>query len=119
MASKRPRLTTLKPRLATLKSGLRTLTTRDTLRWSGRKRQEWAAKVLHREPLCRPCDKAGRVSASVHAEHILPLEFGGTYADDNGQGICEDCHKAKSACETRMRMAGGWMAAPCTCGQHG
>lgn len=62
------------------------------------------AQVLREEPLCRPCDAQGFVTASVTADHIIPLAEGGTGERENMQGICGPCHKAKTAKEaTRAR----------------
>lgn len=57
------------------------------------------ARVLREEPLCRPCDAQGFVTASVTADHIKPLAEGGTGDRENMQGICSACHKAKTALE--------------------
>lgn len=62
-------------------------------------------QVLHEEPLCRPCHEAGRVSASVIADHITPLAEGGTGDRSNYQGICKPCHDAKTAAEARRARA--------------
>ncbi len=106
-----------KPRLKTLKSNLTTLPNRlqplsgvgrrpgsAGLRWSGRKLQEWRARILGREPLCRHCNEKGITRRAQEVDHIVPLGQGGTYDDDNACPLCTDCHKAKTA---RERQAGG------------
>jgi 5-methylcytosine-specific restriction enzyme A len=57
--------------------------------------------VLAQEPLCRPCNAAGRTSASVEVDHIVARSRGGTSARANLQGICVTCHRSKTAREAR------------------
>ncbi|WP_313434401.1 HNH endonuclease signature motif containing protein [Novosphingobium sp.] len=57
--------------------------------------------VLREEPLCRPCQDEGRVSASTIADHIQPLAEGGTGDRSNYQGICQPCHHIKTAAEAK------------------
>ncbi|NML88745.1 HNH endonuclease [Sphingobium sp. TB-6] len=66
----------------------------------GREHERMRAIVLREEPLCRPCQKQGRVTASAIADHIKPLSEGGTGDRDNYQGICKPCHDAKTAEES-------------------
>lgn len=82
-----------------------------------RRREQW----LQLHPLCAHCeqDNPPRVTAGEIVDHTRPLWAGG--ADDyetNGATLCRQHHDAKTACEAAMRAAGGWMAAPCTCGKH-
>jgi hypothetical protein len=59
------------------------------------------------------------VAAATVPDHRIPLWAGGP--DDlekNGDALCTEHHDAKTACEARMRAAGGWMSTPCICGQH-
>ncbi|MCI0438703.1 MAG: HNH endonuclease [Chloroflexi bacterium] len=55
----------------------------------------WRKAVLQRDPVCRRCG----VRPSVTADHIIPVARGGQTAMENGQGLCDDCHKAKSQAE--------------------
>jgi len=66
----------------------------------GRAGQRDRAQVLAEEPLCRPCLEAGRTSASVEVDHIVSLSQGGSATRENKQGICQPCHKAKTAAES-------------------
>lgn len=112
------RLQTLKPRLATLNTQ-RITVPMGTDRMRGRAAVERRQRWLYRNPLCVLCEKEGKVAAGVAVDHILPLWVGGV--DDletNGQSLCDPHHDAKTACEARMRAAGGWLSTPCTCGQH-
>lgn len=64
-------------------------------------------RILRRDPTCRGC----RVRPSVQADHIVPVtearRRGWTQEridhPDNGQGLCHDCHAAK----TRREQAAG------------
>jgi 5-methylcytosine-specific restriction endonuclease McrA len=42
------------------------------------------------------CLAKGRVTPATERDHIVPLSQGGTDTDDNVQGLCHECHKAKS-----------------------
>lgn len=75
-----------------------------TKRWSGRKLTEWRARKLREEPLCRHCRQAGRVTAAAELDHVIPLERGGTYDDENICPLCADCHKAKTAKDRGYRI---------------
>lgn len=110
-------LKTLKSRIAVLQPTLRGPSERLTAggrrpgsvatRWSGRKLQEWRARILANEPLCRHCKAKGLVVVAREVDHEVPLEAGGTYDDSNAQPLCVDCHKAKTAEESRLRASGG------------
>ena len=74
-------------------------------RLRGRAGQRDRAQVLAEEPLCRVCQVAGRVSAAVEVDHVVPLSRGGTEARSNKQGLCRACHRAKSAAESAAGQA--------------
>jgi len=62
----------------------------------GAQHRAWRKLVLHRHPVCVIqvlCNGA----LSIVADHIVPLNRGGTFAETNGQGACEDCHNWKRA----------------------
>jgi 5-methylcytosine-specific restriction enzyme A len=66
-----------------------------TARW-----RHLRAHVVREEPLCRLCERAGRVSATVLVDHIVPVKQGGPmWERSNLQGLCNACHEAKSASE--------------------
>lgn len=71
----------------------------------GRDHELIRAQVLREEPLCRICTAAGRVSATVIADHIVPLAEGGGTGRTNYQGLCRDCHTAKTAAEAARARA--------------
>lgn len=52
--------------------------------------------VLAEEPLCRPCQKAGKVTLARAVDHIRPKQEGGTDRRENLQPICHQCHKTKT-----------------------
>ena len=64
----------------------------------GRKLQERRARYLAANPLCKHCMAKGRVTAAQQVDHVIPLHKGGADCfDTNGQGLCVECHKAKTA----------------------
>lgn len=79
-------------------------------RITGRKLQRMRAELFEREPLCRPCRHAGRVTLATMRDHILALEEGGTDTDDNVQPICHACHAAKSDAERARGVKRAWDA---------
>lgn len=69
-------------------------------RMRGRALQRARAALFAREPLCRICRAAGRVSAAVIRDHIVPLAEGGQDADYNVQPLCQTCSDAKTQRES-------------------
>ena len=72
--------------------------------------QKLRAWILRRdEGLCQPCKREGRLTLAEEVDHIVSKaeakRRGWTKAQadahDNLQSICEDCHKAKTARESR------------------
>lgn len=113
------RLQMLKPRIQTVPGRLQMAATLSTQRLRGRAAVDRRVEFLRRNTLCVECKAAGRVAAATVPDHKVPLWAGG--ADDlaaNGNALCTQHHDAKTACEARMRAAGGWLATPCNCGQH-
>lgn len=89
-------------------------TTRDrgttTERGLGSDWQKMRRMVLNRNPLCAdPYGVhaiAGQVVIATEVDHITPRAEGGVNAWDNVQPLCVDCHRRKSADESRGRAAG-------------
>jgi 5-methylcytosine-specific restriction enzyme A len=76
-----------------------------TKRITGRRLQAMRTELFTRSPLCAECQRVGRVTRAVERDHIVPLYEGGTDTPDNTQGLCLDCHNAKSIAEsTRARL---------------
>lgn len=70
--------------------------------------KEWdrlRKQVLKEEPLCRLCQRAGKVVPSAEVDHTVPKAEGGTDARSNLQGLCKPCHKAKTAEESKRGAA--------------
>lgn len=60
------------------------------------------ADLFRRDPLCAECRRQGRVRLATQRDHIKPLAEGGADDRDNEQGLCDECHEAKSLAE-RLR----------------
>lgn len=68
------------------------------------------AALFARDPLCAECRRHGRVTLATQRDHVVPLAEGGKDDESNEQGLCNDCHEAKSLAEAlrgRRRAAGG------------
>ncbi|MFN3375229.1 MAG: HNH endonuclease [Burkholderiaceae bacterium] len=79
-----------------------------TKRMTGRKLQAARAALFAREPLCAECQRNGRVTLAAHRDHIVPLAEGGADDDSNVQGLCVDCHDAKSKAERARGVRRAW-----------
>ncbi len=99
-----PRLQTLKPRIQVMKSA-RVRIVAGNERISDRSGGAWAkirSRIMRRDRgLCQPCKVVGRVTMALQVDHIVALANGGGNDDGNLQGICHECHEAK----TRMDVA--------------
>jgi 5-methylcytosine-specific restriction endonuclease McrA len=65
----------------------------------GRMHQRWRLLILHRDPICRKCG----VESSIEADHIVPVEQGGEWSMENGQGLCKTCHSQKTRHDNQAR----------------
>lgn len=96
-------LTTLKTRLKAASLGrVSVLATKAgaTPRKTGRALQRMRANVLlESDCMCVLC----KVAAATEADHIIPLEQGGLDEELNMQGLCHECHAAKTKQEMRVR----------------
>jgi 5-methylcytosine-specific restriction protein A len=63
----------------------------------GRALQELRERFFRANPLCRICESKGKLTLATQLDHIEALHKGGANSDDNYQGLCEECHKAKTA----------------------
>ena len=50
---------------------------------------------------CRGCGMVDRSGRSLQADHIIPLDLGGTNDLENMQVLCIGCHSVKSKAEQR------------------
>ena len=109
-------VTMLKPRVATIEKHAAA-----TGGWSATRRAsrhargygaEWdraRAKVMERDRgLCQPCARRGHVVLARDVDHKVPKFEGGSDDEANLQAICADCHRVKTAEESkRARGVGG------------
>lgn len=67
-----------------------------THRW----RQARAA-FLSEFPLCRECEKAGRLTAATVVDHVVPHKGSESlfWSRGNWQSLCASCHSVKTATE--------------------
>jgi 5-methylcytosine-specific restriction enzyme A len=78
----------------------------DKRRYTGRRLQVIRKRYFQQEPLCVMCKAAGRVRLAQELDHIVALVNGGEDVPENRQGLCSECHEAK----TRLDM--GWKPKP-------
>jgi 5-methylcytosine-specific restriction protein A len=52
--------------------------------------------MKRQQPLCVKCLEQGRVREWTQLDHKRALTNGGTYEDSNLQGLCDECHDAKT-----------------------
>ena len=55
--------------------------------------------ILSGEPLCRECEREGRLTLATQVDHIVPRDRGGADDDANLQPLCQSCHSRKTATE--------------------
>lgn len=67
----------------------------------GRRWRKESKAFLALNPLCRPCEREGDVTAATSVDHIIPhkgdMEL--FWDQDNWQSICDPCHGEKTAKE--------------------
>jgi 5-methylcytosine-specific restriction protein A len=68
-------------------------------RITGRKLQQLRKELFASNPLCVACDKLGLVRLATQRDHTVSLAEGGKDVPENTQGLCDDCHEAKSLAE--------------------
>ena len=67
-----------------------------TDRVRGRRLMERRALWFAQYPLCVHCKAKGTITLATELDHINALCNGGDDDDSNMQGLCHDCHKAKT-----------------------
>lgn len=81
---------------------------RPTKRITGRRLQAMREALFTSDPLCAECRRNGRTTLATQRDHIKPLAEGGADDHTNEQGLCDECHEAKSLSEAlRGRRQGG------------
>lgn len=117
-----PKLKTIKPRLQSAPIRLAQVARpAGTERIRGSALQKIRDRILRRDCgvcRCEQCLREGSARFAHEIEHRVPLWAGGAEDDDNRYAINRECHEAKTKCEARMRAAGGYNPAACTCGRH-
>jgi 5-methylcytosine-specific restriction enzyme A len=73
----------------------------DITRVRGRQLQARRRRLFQRQPLCEPCQAAGRLVLATIRDHRLALAEGGTEDETNEQAICAACHAAKTQREAQ------------------
>jgi len=67
------------------------------------KTQAWkvySQTFRRKHPLCAECERKGLISPSVLVDHIIRVNFGGSFSDKrNHQAMCDPCHRDKSFAE--------------------
>jgi 5-methylcytosine-specific restriction protein A len=67
----------------------------------GRKGQVLRSRFLSTNPLCVACLARGDVTVAAEVDHIVPLSKGGPDAEHNKQGLCRECHRAKTRADSK------------------
>ena len=100
----KPRIPTLKPRLSAMPQRTNQIT---HTRIRGDTLQAIRARHFTAHPLCVYCELAGRTERAQILDHRIPLWAGGRDDDTNRQGLCHECHDAKSKREAAIRARSG------------
>lgn len=66
------------------------------------------AELFARDPLCAECKRQARVTLATQRDHIKALAEGGADDDSNVQGLCHECHEAKSKAEAARGVRRAW-----------
>lgn len=72
---------------------------RKPARIGGRKRMRRNQRLARVNPLCVRCEAKGIVRPVDQWDHIVPLSQGGADDESNLQGLCDDCHREKTAAD--------------------
>ena len=91
------KLARLKPRVALATTTRTAPIVADRLR--GRRKVERDRQYLREHPLCAACHE----QPAIEVDHRTPLHLGGVDGEPNLQGLCRDCHAAKTRAEQAAR----------------
>ena len=77
--------------------------------YCSKQHKAWRKAILNRDNFqCQQCKKVFHDTSMLHADHIMPIELGGSrYSLSNGQCLCRSCHGIKTASEIN-RKQGKW-----------
>lgn len=66
------------------------------------------AVALRRHPFCVDCGNRGRVRPSTEVDHVIPHRGDPRlfWDEDNLQGLCHECHGAKTVAEQQRGDSG-------------
>jgi len=56
-------------------------------------------RYIKAHPLCKECEKQGRLTPAEEIHHILPLSKGGSNETYNLMSLCKSCHSSITASE--------------------
>ena len=70
-------------------------------RMSTRPWRRLRAHILARDPICKLCAEADRLTLSCEVDHIVPIHLGGSDSATNLRGLCHDCHARITAQQLR------------------
>jgi len=90
-----PKITNAKPLIAQHKPALAGVPAYKRI--TGTTLQKRRARWFYSNPLCVHCKDRGLVTLALELDHIIPLHKGGRDDETNLQGLCVECHKAKTA----------------------
>jgi 5-methylcytosine-specific restriction protein A len=93
---------TLKPRVQTLIASTARSQTQVT-RIRGNSLYAIRDRIFDARPICAICD----TYKATELDHIIPLWAGGQESDANRQGLCHECHQAKTDQEAKQRASLG------------
>jgi 5-methylcytosine-specific restriction protein A len=52
---------------------------------------------INAHPLCEDCLTAGRCIRAEEVHHVIPVDRGGTHAEENLRALCRSCHATVTA----------------------
>ena len=62
----------------------------------GRRLQRIREQHFRLHPLCVECERQGRLAWATDLDHIMAITNGGLDVPENRQGLCHECHEAKT-----------------------
>ena len=73
-------------------------------RGSSSERAKRRSRTLRRDGYrCVACGVVDKTGAALEADHVVPLEIGGSHDLENMQTLCKPCHAVKTRAEADRR----------------